>query len=246
MNRAAGQFLLVSLLLLAAWTAPVSAQGDLYRIQLHNGQTSAGRLTEVTKNKVILQLTQAAKEFPVNEIKYLQIPGEPRELLEARNCVLDGRNDRAIEWLDKIPPPQLANEAVKQDAEYYRALALARQAIGGVGDAKAAGTALIAFLNANKNSYHFYEANEVTGDLLLAMGRYEQAPTYYKELEAAPWPEFRMRAAVATGRALQAQGKQEDALKRFDAALNSDSKGKGAEAQASAAKIGKAKSLVEL
>jgi tetratricopeptide (TPR) repeat protein len=200
----------------------------------------------MTKDKVTLQTIPTPKEFPVNEIKYLQIPGEPRELMDARNASLDGHYQQTIDLLDKIPPPQLSSEAVKQDAEYYRILANAKLAAGGISDAKAAGTALVGFLKNNKDSYHFYEANQAAGDLLVAIGRNDQAASYYSELANAPFPEIKLRAAVSLGRALQSQGKHTDALKQFEAALKADAKGKIAESEVLPAQIGKAKSMSEL
>jgi len=224
----------------AAW-----GQADYYHVVLQNGPPAFGRLGEINKDKIVLETTPQ-KVFPINEIKYVQYPNEPRDLTEARNAAVDGHWDQAIEWLNKIPPAQLTNDAIRQDADYYRALANARLAMGGVGNARAAGTALLEFLKANKDSYHFYEANEAAGDLLMAMGRYDQAPTYYSELASAPWPDYKMRAAVALGNVLEAQGKYDEAIQKFDAALDTSAKGKAAETQTIAAQVGKAKCLVAL
>src|SRR5262249_40101553 len=102
------------------------------------------------------------------------------------------------------------------------------------------------YLNANKNSYHYYEANELAGDLLVALGRYDQAAPFYAAIAAAPWPDYKMRSAVLMGRTLAAQGKPEEAIKQFDYALSLGATGKAAEAQTLAARTGKAKSLIAL
>jgi tetratricopeptide (TPR) repeat protein len=236
----------VCLTLAIACSASVAlAQSEYYRVHLQNGSIVPGRLTEITKDKVVLQSTPSPKEFPVNELKFVQIPAEPKELMEARNAAVDGHNEEVIAALDKIPPPALGKEDIKQDVEFYRALANARLAMAGTGDARAAGSALVSFINANKNSYHFYEANETAGDLLVAVGMYDQAPTYYRALAAAPWPDYRVRANVALGRTLQSQGKHEEAMRQFESVLASEPKGKGVENLLLAARIGKARSLVE-
>jgi tetratricopeptide (TPR) repeat protein len=224
----------------AAW-----GQADYYRVVLFNGPPAFGRLGETSKDKIVLDTTPP-KVFPINEIKYVQFPSEPRDLTEARNAAVDGHWDQVLDWLNKIPPPQLTNDAIRQDADYYRALASARLAASGVGDARAAGTALFDFLKVNKDSYHFYEANEAAGDLLMAMGRYDQAPNYYAALASAPWPDYKMRAAVAMGNVLLAQSKYDEALRQFQSALSTDTKGKDVEMQVLGAQVGKAKCLVEL
>jgi tetratricopeptide (TPR) repeat protein len=235
----------VALVSLLAEASSAWGQADFYRVVLLNGTPAFGKVGEITKDKIELQTTPT-KEIPINEIKFVQFPNEPKDLTEARNAAVDGHWDQALEWLNKIPPPQLTSDVVRQDAEYYRALATARLAAVGVGDPRAAGKALLEFLKANKDSYHFYEANEAAGDLLMSMRRYEQAPTYYGELSSAPWPDYQMRAAVALGSVLVAQGKYAEALKKFDAALDTTAKGKAVELQTIAAQVGKAKCLMEM
>ncbi len=226
--------------------APLRAQSDFDRIHLQTGQPVAGHIGEITKDKVTIQVLQGTKEFPVNEIKFIQFAGEPRDLLEARNDALQGHFEQVIETLDKIPPPQRGTvESIRQEIDYYNALASARLAAGGSGDAQTAGHALLAFVAANKDSYHFYDANEVIGDLLVAIGRADQAPTYYNELANAPWPDFKMRAAAGLGRAYLAQDKPDAAMTQFDAILTSDVKGKLMDNLLPLARIGKAECLIK-
>ncbi len=225
----------------AAW-----AQGDFDRVHLLNGQTVAGHIEEMTRNKVVVQLLQGPKDVPINEIKYVQFASEPRELMTVRNDVLSGHYDQVADTLDRIPPPQRgAVDSIRQEIDYYSALASARLASGGAGDAQAAGRSLLAFINANKDNYHFYDANEVIGDLLVAIGRYDQADTYYNELAAAPWPEFKLRAEIGLGRSLEAQDKPDRAMMHYETVLASDAKGKVVENLQQIARIGKAKCLVD-
>lgn len=233
-------------LLAVFFPAVARAQGDFDRVHLLNGQSVAGHIDEMTKNKVVVQLLQGPKEVPVNEIKYVQFASEPRELMTVRNDVFGGHYEQVVETLDKIPPPQRGSvESIRQDIDYYNALAAARLAAGGAGDAQAAGRSLLTFINANKDSYHFYDANEAIGDLLVSIGRYDQAATYYNELASAPWPDFRLRAKIGLGRALEAQDKPDQAMVQFELILASDAKGKSVENLQQIARIGKARCLVD-
>jgi tetratricopeptide (TPR) repeat protein len=242
MTRRIFSFMLPMLLLGvgSAW-----GQADYYRVILQNGPPAFGKPGEISRDKIVLQTTPT-KEIPISEIKFVQFPNEPHDLTEARNAASEGRWDTAMELLNKIPGAQLTNEVVRQDVDYYRALAGARLAASGVGDPRSAGTALLDYLKANNNSYHFYEANEAAGDLLMAMKRYDQAPAYYAELANAPWPEYKMRSAVELGNVLIAQKKFDEAMRKFDTALGIATKGKSAELQTIAAQVGKAKCLMEL
>ncbi len=164
-------------------------QGDFDRVHLLNGQTVAGHIEEITKDKVTVQLLQGPKEVPVNEIKYVQFASEPRELMTVRNDVLAGHYDQVTETLDQIPPPQRgAVESIRQEIDYYTALAAARLAAGGAGDAQAAGRSPVGIYQRQQRQLSFYDANEAIGDLLVAIGRYDQADTYYNELATAPGP----------------------------------------------------------
>ena len=182
----AGLVALAALMLSAS--AAFAQSSDTFRVHPLNGQAVAGRLGDITRDKVTLQSPGGAKEFAVNEIKYVQLPSDPRDLLEARNAAFDENYGRVLELLDKIPPPQLATEAIRQDIDYYRALANAHLALEGNADPKEAGKALLTYLNTNKNSYHYYEANQLAGDLLVSLGRYDQAAPYYNEVAGAPGP----------------------------------------------------------
>jgi tetratricopeptide (TPR) repeat protein len=83
------------------------------------------------------------------------------------------------------------------------------------------------------------------GDLLMISGRYEHAQRQYAELAKAPWTDYKMRAAVATGRSLQAQSKHPDAVQQFDAVLAMADDGPDAANQKLAATLGRSISLAE-
>ena len=101
-----------------------------------------------------------------------------------------------------------------------------------------------AFADANSKSYHYFEASEVVGDLLVAVRQYALAADYYDRLDKAPWPDYKMRAGVAAGRALLAQGKIAEAQAAFDKVIAIDAEGDLAQGQRALARLGKARGLV--
>jgi tetratricopeptide (TPR) repeat protein len=127
-------------------------------------------------------------------------------------------------------------------------MAAARLASIGTVDQKtatSAGMEINRFLNEHKNSYHFFEANEALGDLLVAL-KNPNAFRYYDVLASAPWPEYKIRANLLKGRAEQMHNQHQGAIKHFDAALTAASGGdERAERQQSLAHIGRAVSLAE-
>jgi len=185
------------------------------------------------------------KQIPVNEIETILYEGEPPDLKMAKNHVLAGRYAEALTALKKIEKTPDRQE-VRQDIEFYRALCAAKLAMAGNMKIPDAGRMMKAFADANAKSYHYFEASQVVGDLLVAVGSYVPAAEYYARLDRAPWPDYRMRAGVAVGRALLAQGKTEEALAAFNKVLATEAEGNAAQTQRMAASLGKAGALVAM
>ena len=78
---------------------------------------------------------------------------------------------------------------------------------------------MIAFTKNYPDSYHYFQACEIVGDLLVANRSFDQAEEYYAKVAKAPWPDYQMRAGVAIGRALLAHGKNSEALDAFEKVL---------------------------
>jgi tetratricopeptide (TPR) repeat protein len=185
------------------------------------------------------------KQVPVNEIDMILFEGEPADLKMAKNHVAAGRYAEAFASLKKIEKTPDRPE-VKQDIEFYKALCAAKLAMAGTMKIADAGRMMKAFADANTKNYHYFEASQVVGDLLVAVGLYAPAVDYYTRLDNAPWPDYRMRAGVAVGRALLGQGKTEDALAAFNKVLATEAEGASAQTQRMAATLGKAAALAAL
>jgi tetratricopeptide (TPR) repeat protein len=183
------------------------------------------------------------KQIPANEIQTVFYDGEPPELKTAKNHVLAGRFAQAWTALQKIEKTPERREVV-QDIEFYKALCTAKLALAGNMKIVDAGRMMRAFADANTKNYHYFEASEVVGDLLVALGLYAPAADYYARLDTAPWPDYRMRAGVAAGRALLSQGKTAEALAAFDKVLATTAEGDSSQQQRMAATLGKAAALV--
>lgn len=208
-----------------------------------------GTIQKMSPLEVELKLGVSTKTIPVNEIVSISYDREPDRLKTARNAVLNGRYEDALSLLNKMELADQTRPEIKQDIEFYRALCRAELALGGSGEIVAAGKQMAAFVKAHPGSYHWLKANEVLGDLYLAIGpdeqtAYELAEEHYAELGKAPWPDYKMRAGVAVGRARLAQGKTAEALKSFESVLEMGATGPLAQAQRLAAMIGKARCLI--
>ena len=204
-----------------------------------------GQITAMSP--VTVELEQGAahttKEIPVNEIQTIYYTGEPPDLKAAKMHVLAGRYAEALTAIERIKSENSRPE-VQQDIEFYRALCAAKIALAGGGKIAEAGRLMKAFADANNKSYHYFEASEVVGDLLVAVRQYAAAANYYGRLDKAPWPDYKMRAGVAAGRALLAQGKNDEAQAAFDKVIAIGADDELAQEQRTLARLGKARTLL--
>ncbi len=140
--------------------------------------TIPGRLTGITSTVITLEQGLAgnvSKTVPVNEVETVFFEGEPAELRMAKNHVLAGRYAEALAALERIVRPS-DRPQIRQDIEFYKALCAARLALAGNGKVADAGRQMKAFADAYDASYHYFEASEIVGDLLVAIGQYAAGP----------------------------------------------------------------------
>lgn len=207
--------------------------------------TTSGEITSIGPTAVVLEKSGESRQIPVNEIVSISFDDEPSELGIVRIAISNGRYNDALEALQKIDASGIERAAVKQDIEYYKAYCAAKLALAGDGEITAAGKEMARFVANEKDSWHWLEANQLVGDLLVANATYGPAQRYYEVLAKAPWPEYKMRAGVAIGRALLAEGKPDEAMKAFEGVLQLSAEGEAGEMQHMAATLGKARAMAE-
>lgn len=206
-----------------------------------------GRIVGIDSKAVKFQKitgNSLAKEIPINQILMIYFGDEPRDLKKAKNYVLTGQYREALDSLERIKPNQIKRPEVKQDIGFYKAICSTKLALGGSLKIAEAGKLMKAFADENPNSYHYFDASEAVGDLLVAFRQYPQAEQYYARLQAAPWPDYQMRGGVAVGWARLDQGKAEQAAEVFDKIIDFKAEGAAAERQRMFARAGKAGTLV--
>lgn len=231
----------------AAWlTVSTLAWGVDDVVNTAEGRT-IGQITQITPNEITVERSGVEKAIAVNEIEGVIFGEEPSLLRGVRNACRAGHYDEALEALDRINTEEVERDEIKQDLQYYRALAMSKAAIPtGDGEKIAeAGKMMFEFVKNNTRSYHFYDGCEVLGDLLIASGKPAAAQQFYARVAKAPWPDYQMRAGVAMGRALLSSGKADEALKTFQSVIDTDARGELADRQRMAATLGKARCLAE-
>ncbi|MDY0167416.1 MAG: hypothetical protein RBS80_12785 [Thermoguttaceae bacterium] len=203
-------------------------------------RTYSGPIRKMTPTHVVIEVQGADQELPVNQIENVFYDGEPTGLKTARSNIANRAYENALAALERIDRDTISRPEILREMDFMTAFSEAQVALQGNGDLRAAGSKMIGFARDNSGHYRYLEACEVIGNLLVALGSHAQAEEYYTRIAQAPWPDFKMRAGVAVGRARLAQGKNAEAVQAFDSVLANNAEGELAEAQRLAARLGKA------
>jgi tetratricopeptide (TPR) repeat protein len=235
----------VTIFLMHLAASPVVAQRLTDRVRLARG-SETGEVVEMSQTEITLNKGLPGKRpVAVNQIRSVVFEGEPSELSQARTSAANGNYQKALDLLAKIDAAAIRRDFIKQDVDFYKAFCAGKLALSGNGEIIEAGRQLNTFVRANPKNFHYLAATELMGDLLMADGRFEPAQKQYSELAKAPWPDYKIRAAVAVGRTLQAQGKHAEAIAQFDSALAITDDSSDAENQRLSATLAKAVSQAE-
>ena len=223
------------------------AQDIVYTLSKKAGNRGNIPPDGMTAAEVTIDMAGVAKKFPAHEIIKIAFAEDPSELTSARNLTVDKNYNSAKDQLAKLDPAKIERELIKQDVAFYKAFVEAKLALTEGGNKGDAASALFKFYKAYPNSYHFYEAAEVLGDLAVATGKYDAAATFYGDtgLGGAPWPEYKLKAGLLMGRALVLAGKFDDAAKAFETVAGSGETNTEANALKQHAIVGKAQCLAE-
>jgi len=209
-----------------------------------DGKTVPGNVTTTSPLRVVVVNGALSEEIPVNEIDEVMLDGEPTLLKSARQMVRDGRYQDAIEALGRVQ--RNTTKAIVQDVDFYTAYAKGQLALANMKSLAQARTALDQFIQANPNSYHNLEASELSGELSVALGDVDKAKEAFVPLARTGWPDYKMRAFAAVGRAELSQKNYQGAQDMFQRAIDESARGDQADQLRQIARVGQARCQIEL
>ena len=239
-----GKWISVCCLILAAGLAgEAAAQFD--QVYGFRGSPTNGTISDASSpTEVVIEVSGTQRKIPVNEIRRITLADDPPELRRGRDNVLSGQIEAGYDDLRKVNAADIKRALTKADLEYYLAHCQGKLALTGGGDKAAAAKAMLAFVSANAQSFHFFAAAELLGDLAVSLESYDAAARYYGAIaEKAPWPDYKMRGAVLKARALMRKGDFAGAITEFDTVIASRIDTPGAVQQQLLAQAGKASCL---
>lgn len=208
-----------------------------------------GTILKASPSEIDLDTAGNTRTYATNEIGKVSYGDEPEELTNARNSIVQKNYGQASDLLRKIDESKLDRDLIKHDVSFYKALCLVNLAINEGGNKADAEKAMLGFVSKfGKESFHFYEAAELLGDLAVAKGDFAAAAAKFygdKGLGGAKFPEFQMRANIKAGRALQLAQKPAEALAKFEQCIATDLSTPEAKQLKLLASAGKASCLAE-
>ena len=154
-----------------------------------------GKVVAMSATEVTVSQGGTNKKVPVNQIESIAFEEDPQLVRRARDAAVAGRYEDSLKALENVKVDEIERSEIKDDVEYYSAFSAAKLATGKQ-EILEAGKQMAAFVSAHPKSYHYIEANEVVGDLLVALGQYSRAREYYERVGKAPWPEVKLRASL--------------------------------------------------
>jgi len=221
----------------AVWAADV--------VRTHDGKKIEGQVSAMSPTEVTVTQGGDSTKVPVNRIASVTFEEDTALVRRARELVEKGNYEEALRALENVRTDDIERAEIQQDIEFYSALASAKLALKGELEIPEAGKRMAAFVSTYPKSYHYLEGCEAVGDLLAALGQFSKAREYYERVGKAPWPEYKLRAAVSMGQILLAEKKPDEALKFFQHVLDANAEGEQAASQRSVAMLGKARCLAE-
>jgi tetratricopeptide (TPR) repeat protein len=231
----------LGLMLLASTT--VHAQFDT--VFGAKGTPDKGSIVQMTPTQVVIDIAGRQVTHEVKDIRKVTFADDSAELQNARDAVLAGQLEQALEDLNRLNPANITRQVVKEDVIYYKAYADARLALQGRGNQAAAETNLLNFVRSNSKTYHFYEAAELLGDLASAQANWDKAAAYYGSLSNSGWPEYQLRSDLLVAQVLVNQGKFKEAAAKYDAVIKNSLSTPEADRMKLLATVGKAKCVAE-
>ncbi len=237
--------LVIGAVVLAIVSPGVASGQAADRVNLFGGTSVSGKIVSVSPVGVDVENSDGdAQKVAIETVREVQFGEEPQSLKNARAMLLRGRGADARDEVGKIEADELdgAEPLVLAEVDFVRAAAAAQAVLEAGGDPAAAAKTVADYLAKHPKSHHFFQMQELLGDLHARAGKPAEALAAYQQLDNGP-PGMKVRAASAKAAMLLAQGKPDEAMAEYDAAITLAGSEKASQPQRRSAELGKAKCL---
>ncbi len=169
-------------------------------------KSNASRVGNELKSQSPTELVMAGlggkeERVPANDVARVEWDGEPPGLKTARSAEAAGQLQKALDDYQKAQGEADAKQTdLKTDLEFLIARVTAKMAKADPGKLDEAIQKLDAYRNAHANTFRYYDTLMLLGDTYMTKGDFANAEPAFKQLEQAPWDDYKMAAKIAEGR----------------------------------------------
>ncbi len=204
MRNLARSLLTIALFMLSlspAWSADIVFRKGVSR-------RLPGEVKSQTKQELVLMAgpgNNKEEKIPANEVERIEWDGEPAAMRLARTAEERGNLQDALKRYEEVAAQSDANPKhanFKADLEFLIARITSKLAKADPSKVDDAIKKLDAFRTAHNTSFRYYDDVLLLGDTYLLKGDFANAETAFKELEQAPWEDYKMASEIAQGRLL--------------------------------------------
>ncbi|MBX3423026.1 MAG: hypothetical protein KF752_15835 [Pirellulaceae bacterium] len=205
------------------------------RVQLKQGQALQGSLVKITPNEVTITVRGKEQTHALKDVRKISFDKEPTGLDRARDLLIDGKYQQALDQLRTVPRDSLPDNPLLQlDYDFCQWFSEGMRSLSGSGDPTAAIKGLMSLDKAQPNSQHRWSIKLLLGRLALFKNAHAKATEYFTELAKSPDDIHRAAAQYFLARTLLEQGKATEARAQLKGLLA---------ASASSPEMGRYKSL---
>jgi tetratricopeptide (TPR) repeat protein len=218
------------------------------RLVAPNGKSLSGTILGTSPTDVEIEDEDGdLKRVPLDKIVEVQFSDEPPKLASARSFLMRGRSGDALGELESVLESELEGvpALVLAEMEFVKAAATGQIAVESGDGVPAADAMVIGFLAKHPRSHHFFEMQQLLGELRSKAGNYPAAMQAFDALSKGPVA-FKIQASNGKGQVLVDEGKFAEAVREYDAALAASAGDEVSLMRKREAALGKARALSRL
>jgi tetratricopeptide (TPR) repeat protein len=198
-----------------AWGLPALNSLAQDKVFPKQGVPATGKITKITPNEVVIEVRSKEQTYALLDVRKITFDGEPNGLDRARENMLAGQFNQALEELKKLAQADLKTPSVQQDYEFYRWYGEGKLGLAGSGDKNAAIRGLMGLASKNRNTHHLFPLAEMLGELSLAVGQPDKAANFFSMLANSTDSETKARGLYQLARVDLALNKVDEAKGRL-------------------------------
>lgn len=218
------------------------------RLLAPNGKSLSGTILGTSPTDVEIENEDGdLKRIPLDKIAEVQFIDEPPKLASARAFLMRGRPGDAIGELESVLDSELEGvpPLVVAEMDFAKAAAAGLMAVESGEGLAAADAVVVGFLSKYPRSHHFFEMQQVLGELRAKAGNYAEAMQAFDAMSKGP-AAFKIQSSNGKGHILIEQGKFADAVREYDVALAVAASDDASLTRKREAALGKARALAKL